>query len=404
VKREDGTLARTHSLNGRHVQRVATALALGVCAVGKVGCSSDKGAESQFRATDGSKSSLLFYVGVHIPLDETRVPQEARGQVLACWYRSDVQTNAIDKAIAAGSMSPEQAQQIFFAPGNVHQRVTRYPSKCEEVPTRASVALGVQTDYTPMCKPEFSKGDAMKGQEAKSLQLFEASDIVKLIGQNLIGNNQGASSQGNVPDGMLNLVVSQMTTPPEDPAKANPQKADAKADATSVIPQLLAKVVGMSATDAKKWEPLVKGVGALFSNDGTQTTSQRFRNLGTALGGALGAENGSVQIGPFRVNPEILGSALGFLFPESQNQPAATAQTTTTTTSTTPQVTAPTAPVATSPSPTATPASALDIAHPKVEMAQLNKITTTVASTVGVSPLVIVAGKTLSLAECPLKF
>jgi hypothetical protein len=410
-------------LHSSFTKAMGTALACGLLATAAVGCSSEKGSESQFRASDGTTSSLLFYVGLQIRPDDMSVPEKARGQVLACWYRSDVKVAAINTAIANGSMTPEQARQAFFAPGNVHKRVTQYPSKCEDVPTRASTVLGVQTDYTPMCKLDFSKGGAIQGQEAKSFQFLGDINIGSLLGTffgNTVTSEADKFAQNN-PNNPLaqaapiaaNFVTSQFGTP----SKSSTGETKAMS-AEDVLPEMLAAAVTTQTKNDpdNKWARLFSDLSPLFSKKGSGTPVDPFSTIGRSVGTIFGDRNGQLRIGNMSFDPKQVGDVIGGLLNRrQQNQSTTPAETTSTTTAPAQPAPAPAQPASTGPAsaqPAAStppntvpsPASELDLAHPKVEMAQLNAITADINKTVGASPLVRVADANLTFAECPLKF
>lgn len=409
---------------GEQPTRFGLSLALGlVLAAGAVGCSGSKGAESQFHASDGTTASLIFYVGHQLPSDDPRLAEDARGKVLACWYRSDVLLNQVDQAIARGSITTEQAHAAFFARGNTHNRLTRFPSLCEDVPRQASRSLGVSTDFTPMCNPGFDKVNAINEQNTTSMNLIGNLNLGNLLGQVILGgvgnwasrnpNNTFAQVANAGAPFVTNLVTSRL-------GSGGAQGAQGSTAPMTADRALLAMAgAGIIQTEARNrpnnpFLTLAGGLTPLLQPDADRSTSGILGTAATAAGGAFGDENGQFRFGNVSINPADLSGVFASLFP-NRNAPASPAGAAPAASEppANSDMEAPPPPGANtsaspasqaSPSTTSSPdmaSSDFEKAHPKVEMDQLNRIARDVARRVGTSPNVILANRSLTFSECP---
>lgn len=381
--------------------RCGLSLVMGlVLAAGAVGCSGSKGAESQFHAMDGTTASLIFYVGHQLPSDDPRLAEDARGKVLACWYRSDVLLNQVDQAIARGSITTEQAHAAFFARGNTHNRLTRFPSLCEDVPRQASRSLGVSTDFTPMCNPGFDKVNAINEQNAPSMNFAGGgNDFLRiLLGQAVFGGGGQGGSGGDSTTAATNVVSSAMGAHSRSDGGGGETRA-INDGAFRIIFGTLPKLITANGND--RW--LRFGLEALGQ------VLEPNRSFGTVASGVgdsaarIFGRDGAFDINVFgqkmqlRLN-DVSRSVQTLLQPRNSSGSPGTD------TASAPEASPPSAGPAASPSTTSSPdmaSSDFEKAHPKVEMDQLNRIARDVARRVGTSPNVILANRSLTFSECP---
>jgi len=421
-----------YSNTGSKVTGLIGATALSLATLG--GCSADQNAESQFRAVDDNKASLLYYIGFHIADNETIKP-EARGKVLACWYRADLPVAELTAKLSQPTITPQEAYGLFFHAQSKHTRVTKYPSRCEDFPQRAVRVLGTTKNYDAMCKPDYDKealakaatpatgtpatGTPATGTPATVVALTGGQSnngggqLLGIIGSQLLPDllrNRAAQR----PDDALAQVAGQaalpiaavfaqhFSSPQETSVAGTPPRQTTGAFLVQIAGAVLLEV---GKRELPNLSPFTQGLLEI-GRDLVLATGDQVNPgaLAQRIGNGAAGEGGFLRLGRVKFTPEAAGNILNALFGRTLSGVATTRP------PAVPAVpAAPAAPVVTKTmKPGAAPAgtpSALDEAHPEVDMAKLDAIAAAGKRSVGLSRNVRFAGTVLTrMPECPSAF